>query len=52
MAARSDNTRSILAMLIAVAAFSLMDAVLKTLAGTYPPMQVAARHLFYVMRFL
>ncbi len=42
MAARSDNTRSILAMLIAVAAFSLMDAVLKTLAGTYPPMQVAA----------
>ena len=43
MEPRSDsNTRSILAMLIAVGAFSLMDAALKTLAGTYPPMQVAA----------
>jgi len=42
MAGPSDNTRSIVAMLIAVGAFSLMDAVLKTLAGTYPPMQVAA----------
>ncbi len=38
----SGNLRSILAMLLAVAAFSLMDAVLKTLAGHYPPMQVAA----------
>lgn len=38
----SGNRRSIGAMLIAVAAFSLMDAVLKTLSGSYPPLQVAA----------
>ena len=42
MAGPSGNTRSILAMLIAVGSFSLMDAFLKTLAGTYPPLQVAA----------
>lgn len=38
----SSNQRSIVAMLIAVGAFSLMDAVLKTLAGSYPALQVAA----------
>lgn len=38
----SSNLRSIVAMLIAVAAFSLMDAVLKTLTGSYPALQVAA----------
>ncbi len=38
----SSNQRSIVAMLIAVGAFSLMDAVLKTLAGSYPAVQVAA----------
>ena len=38
----SGNRRSIGAMLIAVAAFSLMDAVLKTLSGRYPALQVAA----------
>jgi drug/metabolite transporter (DMT)-like permease len=38
----SGNLRSIVAMLIAVAAFSLMDAVLKTLTGSYPALQVAA----------
>jgi drug/metabolite transporter (DMT)-like permease len=36
------NRRSIIAMLIAVGAFSLMDAVLKTLTGSYPALQVAA----------
>ena len=38
----NSNRRSIVAMLIAVAAFSLMDAVLKTLIGSYPALQVAA----------
>ena len=38
----TGNLRSIVAMLIAVGAFSLMDAVLKTLIGTYPALQVAA----------
>lgn len=38
----TGNLRSILAMLAAMASFSLMDAVLKTLAGVYPTMQVAA----------
>jgi len=36
------NRRGIAAMLVAVAAFSLMDAVLKTLTGSYPALQVAA----------
>ena len=34
--------RSIYAMLLAVAMFSLMDTAMKLLAGHYPPMQVAA----------
>ena len=38
----SGNLRSIIAMLIAVAFFSGMDAILKTLAASYPAMQVAA----------
>jgi drug/metabolite transporter (DMT)-like permease len=38
----SGNLRSIIAMLIAMGTFSLMDAVLKTLAGSYPALQVAA----------
>lgn len=38
----SGNLRSILAMVAAVGFFSLMDAVMKLLAGAYPPMQVAA----------
>jgi drug/metabolite transporter (DMT)-like permease len=38
----SGNRRSIVAMLIAVGAFSLMDAILKTLTGSYPALQVAA----------
>ncbi len=38
----TGNLRSIVAMLIAVGAFSLMDAVLKTLIGSYPALQVAA----------
>ena len=36
------NLRGVLAMLAAVACFSMMDALLKILAGHYPPMQVAA----------
>lgn len=39
---RSGNLRGIAAMLVAVAAFALMDAVLKVLAGRYPPLQVSA----------
>lgn len=42
MTATSGNLRSIVAMLVAVCAFSLMDAALKTLSGSYPAMQVAA----------
>lgn len=38
----TGNLRSILAMLAAMGSFSLMDAVLKTLAGSYPTLQVAA----------
>ncbi len=38
----SGNLRSILAMLAAVTFFSFMDALLKTLAGVYPSVQVAA----------
>lgn len=38
----SSNLRGILAMLLAIALFSLMDAGLKWLSGYYPPMQVAA----------
>ncbi len=38
----TSNLRSIVAMLVAVGAFSLMDAVLKTLIGSYPALQVAA----------
>lgn len=36
------NLRAVLAMLAAVGCFSMMDALLKTLASSYPPMQVAA----------
>lgn len=37
-----SNLRGILAMLLAVGFFSLMDGGLKQLSGHYPPMQVAA----------
>ena len=37
----TENLRGILAMLLAVAVFSGMDAQLKLLAGHYGPMQVA-----------
>jgi len=37
----SEHTRGILAMLLAVALFSVMDAQLKLLAGHYGPMQVS-----------
>ena len=39
---RTDNLRGIVAMLLAVAMFSLMDGGMKHLAGHLPPMQVAA----------
>jgi drug/metabolite transporter (DMT)-like permease len=39
---RAGNLRSIYAMLIAVAMFSLMDTVMKLLSAGYPAMQVAA----------
>ena len=38
----SENLRGVAAMMVAVAAFAGMDAVLKVLAGHYPPMQVGA----------
>lgn len=38
----AGNLRSIVAMLMAVGFFSLMDAVLKTLGNSYPAVQVAA----------
>lgn len=37
----SSNLRSIVNMLLAVMFFSFMDAVLKTLSGHYPPVQLA-----------
>ena len=40
--ARHGNLRSIYAMLIAVAMFSLMDTAMKLLSAHYPAMQVAA----------
>lgn len=40
--AARDRRRAIVAMLLAVAVLCLMDACMKQLAGTYPPMQVAA----------
>lgn len=40
--ALSANLRGIVAMVAAVGCFALMDALLKTLAGSYPAMQVAA----------
>jgi len=39
---RSANLRGIAAMLVAVAAFAAMDALLIVLAARYPPMQVSA----------
>ncbi|MFO7277040.1 MAG: DMT family transporter [Pseudomonadota bacterium] len=39
---RSDNLRGIGAMVLAVAAFSAMDALLKVLSTYYSPMQVAS----------
>jgi drug/metabolite transporter (DMT)-like permease len=38
----SGNLRSIVAMLVAVAFFALMDAVLKALSARYPVLQIAA----------
>ncbi len=38
----SSNQRSILAMLMAVASFSVMDAIMKALGSAYPPLQVSA----------
>lgn len=42
MSVRKRQSRAVVAMLLAVALFSLMDAGLKGLAGHYPPFQVAA----------
>lgn len=38
----SGNLRGIIAMCLAVGCFSVMDALLKTLSGSYPAMQVAS----------
>ncbi len=42
MMASSDNLRSIIAMLLAVAFFSVMDTLMKLLVVHYPPIQVTA----------
>jgi drug/metabolite transporter (DMT)-like permease len=42
VATMTSNLRAIVAMLAAMAMFSCMDALLKALAGTYPPLQVTA----------
>ena len=42
MQPQSQNMRGMLSMLLAVAAFSAMDACLKVLSPHYPPLQVAA----------
>lgn len=39
---RSENVKASIVMLVAVGAFSLMDAGIKVLSGRYPPLQVAA----------
>lgn len=39
---RSDNVKASIVMLVAVGAFSFMDAGIKVLSGRYPPLQVAA----------
>jgi len=41
MALRSDRLRGILLMIAAVGIFGVMDALMKSLAATYPPMQIA-----------
>src|SRR4051812_27419926 len=41
-AAAGGHLRGVLCMLLAVAAFSLMDASMKMLAPFYPPMQITA----------
>ena len=40
LAGRQDRLRGIVLMIAAVAIFSVMDALLKHLAASYPPMQV------------
>lgn len=42
LSTRSDNLRSVYAMLFAVAMFSLMDTAMKLLSATYPALQVTA----------
>ena len=42
MSTRSENIRGGAVMLVAVGTFSLMDAGLKVLSGSYPPLQVAS----------
>src|SRR6185312_3128852 len=42
MQSKTQNLRGMVSMLLAVAAFSAMDACLKVLSPHYPPMQVAA----------
>lgn len=42
MTSRSENLQGGVVMLIGVGAFTLMDAGLKVLSGSYPPLQVAS----------
>ncbi len=45
----TGNLRGVVAMLAAMSMFSCMDALLKALAGTYPPLQVTALRGLVVM---
>ena len=42
MSSSPQNLRGMLSMLLAIATFAVMDAMLKLLSPDYPPMQVAA----------
>jgi drug/metabolite transporter (DMT)-like permease len=49
---RPSNLNAIAAMLVAVASFAVMDAALKQLSGSYPPLQVASLRAFASLPFL
>lgn len=46
------HLKAIAAMLVAVASFAIMDASMKQLAGSYPPLQVASLRALASLPFL
>src|SRR5688572_33301890 len=52
MTERADRLRGIVLMIAAVGAFSIMDALMKHLAATYPPMQIACLRAVSSMPFV